>query len=178
MNNKRGFTIIELIVVIAIIAVLSSIVMVGVNNFRAKARDARRVSDLRNIRKALEMYFVDNGFYPPSGCGYDCNGYFVSYDPSSWQTLENYLKPYISSLPKDPVNSACAPWGDDCYSYTYGNVGRYIYANQYDLTGQFEIKNNPLACQFKGYKFYFDNYYGWCAQSGGGYSNYLYETSP
>ncbi|MDP2741242.1 MAG: prepilin-type N-terminal cleavage/methylation domain-containing protein [bacterium] len=172
-----GFTIIELIVVIAIIAVLASIVMVNVSSFRAKARDARRISDLRNIRTALDMYFVDNGFYPPSGCGYDCNGYSYSYN-SSWQTLENYLKPYLSSLPKDPINSGCPPWSNDCYSYSYGNVGNTVYTPQYDLTGQLEIKNNPLACKSKCYKWYFNASYSWCTDCGGSYSNYIYEASP
>lgn len=178
-NKNKAFTIIELLVVIAIIAVLAAIVITNVSGYVAKARDDRRIVDLQNIRKALEMYYADNGFYPPSSCGYDCNGYYVSYSFSSWATLENYLKPYLSSLPKDPINSNCAPWSiGDCYSYTYGNVGRYTYVSQYDLTGRLEVKDNPLACKFQCYKFYFNSVNQWCTQCGGGYNNYVYEASP
>jgi len=175
-NQQSGFTIIELIVVIAIIAVLSGIVLLNINQYQTKARDARRISDLDNIRKALEMYRAANGYYPPSGCGYDCNGYFYSAN-SSWQTLENYLKPYISSLPKDPINNATAPWTDGNYSYAYGNVGRYTHANQYDLTAQLETANHQLSCKNKCTKYFYDTI-NWCSACGGSYSNQIYEASP
>jgi len=63
---NRGFTLIELLVVIAIIGVLASVILVSLNSARAKARDARRKADLRNITVALEMYKNDAGTYPVS----------------------------------------------------------------------------------------------------------------
>ncbi len=56
MQNKKGFTLIELLVVIAIIGILSSTVIASLNNARMKARDARRVSDLSQIRLAMELF--------------------------------------------------------------------------------------------------------------------------
>ncbi|MEK7541735.1 MAG: prepilin-type N-terminal cleavage/methylation domain-containing protein [Patescibacteria group bacterium] len=114
--RRRGFTLIELLVVISIIGLLSSIVLTSVNSARAKARDARRIADLNQIRTALEFYFDANGYYPQSNCGWDCNGYRHSYD-SSWDALANDLRPYLPTLPKDPTNSACAPWDGGCLSY-------------------------------------------------------------
>jgi prepilin-type N-terminal cleavage/methylation domain-containing protein len=54
--NKKGFTLIELLVVIAIIGMLAGIVLVSMGTARAKARDARRMSDLRQLVSAQEMY--------------------------------------------------------------------------------------------------------------------------
>jgi len=77
---EKGFTLIELLVVVAIIGILSSITMASLNSARAKARDARRMSDLSQIRNALYMYFdkYGNWMEAGSGCGYngDGNGWF------------------------------------------------------------------------------------------------------
>jgi len=55
--KSMGFTLIELLVVISIIGLLSSIVLTSVNSARAKARDARRLADLRQIQNALALYY-------------------------------------------------------------------------------------------------------------------------
>ncbi len=62
--DKKGFTLIELLVVISIIGLLSSVVLTSVNSARAKARDARRITDLKQIQTALEFYYDTNGSYP------------------------------------------------------------------------------------------------------------------
>lgn len=76
-----GFTLIELLVVIAIIGLLSVIAVISLNSARAKARDARRVSDVKQLSKLLEMQAtVGAGTEPLTGCtGSDvltttCNG--------------------------------------------------------------------------------------------------------
>ena len=66
---KRGFTLVELLVVIAIIALLSTLSVVALNSARAKARDARRQSDIKQIRTALDMYFDSNLTYPANCAG-------------------------------------------------------------------------------------------------------------
>ena len=120
--RQKGFTLIELLVVISIIGLLSSIVLTSVNSARAKARDARRIADLNQIRTALEFYFDANGFYPQSDCGWDCNEYRRSYT-NGWDALATDLSPYLPTLPKDPLNSgSCPPWNAGCYTYAYGNV--------------------------------------------------------
>jgi len=54
---KSGFTLIELLVVIAIIGVLASIVLASLNTARRKSRDARRITDIKQIQLALELYY-------------------------------------------------------------------------------------------------------------------------
>ena len=63
-NRQLGFTLAELLVVIAIIGLLSTMAVVSVSSARAKARDARRVSDIKQIQTSLELYFSDMGTYP------------------------------------------------------------------------------------------------------------------
>src|SRR3989344_1264250 len=172
-DRKGGFTLIELLMSIALIALLASFVATSVFSSRTKANDARRISDLEQVRNALELFHSENGYYPPSGCGWDCTGYNYSYITSgetSWGALPTYLAPYMGSMPIDPINSACPPWNDDCHSYAYGNVGRYLYPDSYDLTTNFETSSHPFRCGVRGYKWHFTNAF-WCTAFGGSYSN-------
>ncbi|MEK7188917.1 MAG: type II secretion system protein [Patescibacteria group bacterium] len=63
-KNHAGFTLIELLVVISIIGILSTLAVVSLNNARVKARDAKRVSDIRQVQTALELYASDKNGYP------------------------------------------------------------------------------------------------------------------
>lgn len=64
MMYKRGFTLVELLVVIAIIGILASIVMVSLRTAQMKARDTKRIADIKAIQLALETYYNDNLMYP------------------------------------------------------------------------------------------------------------------
>ena len=64
---KKSFTLIELLVVIAIIGILAAIALPSLANVRAKARDARRLTDLDQMAKAMELYFSDYNHIIPFG---------------------------------------------------------------------------------------------------------------
>lgn len=73
-HTRRGFSLIELLVVIAIIGILSALILASVTSSRAKARDARRVSGVIEIQKALELYFDLKQTYPsttPANSAFD-----------------------------------------------------------------------------------------------------------
>lgn len=128
MNNKRsnkGFTLIELLVVIAIIGLLASIVLVSLNSARAKARDARRVSEMKAIQTAIEMYADDhNGEYFSTGGHLVCLGIPSSEQcwggPHGNDALNTALAPYLAKIPKDPL------YGGRIYgAYTYRSPGKW-----------------------------------------------------
>ncbi|PIR78043.1 MAG: hypothetical protein COU28_03775 [Candidatus Magasanikbacteria bacterium CG10_big_fil_rev_8_21_14_0_10_36_16] len=62
--NKKGFTLIELLVVIAIIGVLSTLAVVALGSARQKANDAKRLSDIKQVQTALELFYTDHSSYP------------------------------------------------------------------------------------------------------------------
>jgi len=60
-KNNKGFTLIELLIVIAIIGLLAGIVLVSLQGARVKAKDARIIADMDQLRSIAEMYYIDNG---------------------------------------------------------------------------------------------------------------------
>lgn len=66
-KNYKGFTLIELLVVIAIIGLLSTLAVVALNSARQKSRDAKRVSDIKQVQTSLELFFADQNGYPNEG---------------------------------------------------------------------------------------------------------------
>jgi prepilin-type N-terminal cleavage/methylation domain-containing protein len=62
--RQAGFTLIEMLVVVAIIGLLSSVVLVGIGPARSRARDARRIADIRQVQNGLESYHSESGRYP------------------------------------------------------------------------------------------------------------------
>ncbi len=64
IHTKRGFTLIELLVVIAIIGVLSAVVLASLTTARQKARDSKRIAEVGQIQKALDLYYDINQTYP------------------------------------------------------------------------------------------------------------------
>lgn len=99
--GRSGFTLLELLTVIAIMGLLSSAVFVGVSRQIKKSHDAKRKTDVHELQVALESYFVDNQKYPVS---LPATGQPLA--SADGQTI------YLNKMPADPLTR-------DPYLYTY-----------------------------------------------------------
>ena len=143
-DARRGFTLIEILVVVAIIAILSSVILIGLGPTRKLGRDARRISDLRQVQNGLEIYFNKCGYYPGgTQSGATCVGSYTT--NNTWGTgsgsgrtgmtgalINSNLG--ISSAPDDPSS----PVQDYIYQALTGGRG-------YVMATQLEDASNPAA---------------------------------
>lgn len=136
---RKGFTLIEMLIVIAIIGILASMVLVGLGPVQRQGRDSRRISDLRQVQNALELYYNKCGFYPGpvQTNAASCSSYVQI---TTWSSLTTSLSGTgsvigINSIPNDPSS------GKD-YFYGTNSVG-----SSYVLGAQLEDVNNPNLSQ-------------------------------
>ena len=117
---KKGFTLVELLVVIAIIALLSTLSVVALNSARAKSRDARRQSDIKQIRTALELYYDANNQQYPSGSDLELGTDDAAcLNQNGWTTTAGCASDtiFMQKVPTDPVP------GTHSYIYNVGGSG-------------------------------------------------------
>ncbi len=136
---QKGLTLIELIVVCAIIGIFAAAVIAALNPFEQlkKTTDAKRKADIGQVQRALELYYQDQGRYPPSSADYKIyiNPQTINWG-SSWQ-------PYIGKLPSDSNLS---------HTYIYysppaaNGQTYYIYANLERGAKDTQVCNAGNAC--------------------------------
>lgn len=137
-----GFTLIELLVVIAIIGLLATIVAVSVNHARQKARDAKRINDLKQFSTALELCYDKLGSYA-------INGETVLNTPCSRETLQD------NDFMGSPCPPYCSGWQQKCseflnlpptdpsgYNYIIHNTADY---QHYVLLAQLETNTYAMS---------------------------------
>ena len=115
---QQGFSLIEIMVVVVILGILAALVVPNIMNRPEQARIVKASQDVKSIQNALELYKLDNGFYPSTDQGLDA---LVS-KPTTTPIPQNWNQ-YLQSLPKDP-------WGN---AYHYLNPGQHgevdVYTN-------------------------------------------------
>lgn len=128
-----GFTLIELLVVIAIIGVLASIVLASLNSARAKSRDARRLTDIKQIQLALELYFDGAGASNyPVGTALAANCTLaLNYG------LQVMAGSYLPQIPRDPLSGNTDATAI-CYTYASGILNGGTARTSYHLTATLE----------------------------------------
>nr|MDD3720845.1 type II secretion system protein [Candidatus Gracilibacteria bacterium] len=115
-NSKKAFTLVELIVVITILAILGSIAFISLQSYTKNARDGQRLSDINNIRKNLELFLTEKGFYPTPD-----NGVNITYSGSTaWiqGTVGDNVIKNLQKLNKKPTD----PLTQNEYTYSITNL--------------------------------------------------------
>ncbi len=96
MFNKKGFTLVEILIVIGVIGVIISLVLPSLLDVRKKTKDDQRVADLKSAAQSLELFKLKCGFYPGSIVNSECRGAVtpnnIGDDPNNWQELSDILK--------------------------------------------------------------------------------------
>ena len=155
--NKKGFTLIELMVAVSIMAILATLGLMMFTKVQSTARDARRKQDLNSLKSALELYYTRNSIYPP-GAGTTT---YHSNTGSEWTTGGFYSEMvastpnYINVLPNDPL---CKTPASSCdYYYVYYSDGY-----TYKITARLENSLDSVSL---------------CTFSGGSFSPFCYEVT-
>jgi type II secretion system protein G len=117
--KRRGFTLVELLIVLAIIGILSTITFNTLQHQRMKARDAKRKADFDALRKSLELYYTSHEQYPVQDSGFIC----IEGTTPEATAFQVSMEDYISYIPEDPKFGQNYPSGtSSCYYYaTEGN---------------------------------------------------------
>ena len=124
-KTHQAFTLIELLIVVAIIGILAAIAVPNFLNAQIRAKVSRAVSDMKTQETALEMYQLDNNAYPP------CNqprepGWVNNWHPNEVR-LYRLTTPiaYISSIPRDPFATFSNPADFEQWGWAYDYVNNY-----------------------------------------------------
>ncbi|MDQ5932109.1 MAG: ral secretion pathway protein [Patescibacteria group bacterium] len=124
---RRGFTIVELLIVIVVIGILAAITLVAFNSVQAGARDSDRKAAVAALIRGLELYYGENGRYPTSSGSTTINASWSTTADASWAHLENQLRPYMGSVPNEPRSTpGVAAMNAGGYNFDYyANASNY-----------------------------------------------------
>lgn len=126
IKKQRAFTLVELLVVIAIIGILATLSLVSFNVIRSKSRDAKRIADISQMQKALEIFFSDQGRYPTQ---------------EEWNSgvLEVENITYLNKIPEATLSKYCPN------SYAYSpDISSSQYTINFCLENDRDILNSGL----------------------------------
>ena len=128
MKNQKGFTLIEIMVVVIILGLLAGLVLPKILGREEEARVGTAKTQIRSLESALDGFKLDNGFYPATDQGLEAliKKPETGRIPDKWRE-GGYLKP--ARIPKDP-------WGHDYHYFSPGNDGREYEIISYGPDGE------------------------------------------
>ncbi len=151
--KQKGFTIVELLIVIVVIAILAAISVVAYNGIQSRAENAKTVAAVTSWVKALQMYRLDTGSYPSvHSCLGDTSTYTDSHNGRCWgtntdgtwvvsTTFLSQMSPYLSTYPAPSNKDVHANSGGNQYRgamyYRYGAGAERIYVQILGISGSY-----------------------------------------
>ena len=139
---RQGFTLVELIVTIAIFALIANITLVSLNKAKRESRDTKRLSDIAQLRSALHLYSIDKSSYPAGDSLALGTASHLILDDSGWQDGSAPQSPiFMYSVPRDPkmknqtTGLACTSSSTGSCDYGYTNTGDNNYIIYFYLEG-------------------------------------------
>ena len=141
IKNKKGFTLIELIVVIGIFALIANVALVSLSKAKRESRDTKRLSDIAQLRSALHLYSIENLSYPIGNGEALGTGTNLVLDTTGW--TDTPISPiFMYSVPRDSrmitqTPSACTADSNDVCDYGY-----YLYPDGTDYVIYFYLEGN------------------------------------
>lgn len=115
MRSQKGFTLIEIMVVVVIVGILGALVVPNIMGRTGEARATAAKSDIQSISNALDLYKLDNHAYPSTDQGLDA----LVNKPSGYPEPKNWnADGYLQRLPQDP-------WGNEYKYMSPGTQGAF-----------------------------------------------------
>lgn len=143
---NKGFSLTELMVVVALIGLLAVMGYRGYSYYLAKARDAIRLNDLRNLRIALRQYTIDHGKYPPNPNQAVGDACLIGQQPDCLKELKPYLQ---NGIPKPPgIPPWASRWGYENVSWEGYAYHKYSNSRSAVLHVTLETRRNASPCEF------------------------------
>lgn len=130
-SSKKGFTLVELLIVIFIMVLLAALVLAATQGARQRSRDGRRKADVDQIKKAMELYRSDNGGNVPDA---SCTAASPCLSSTAGSWIAGLAPTYIPAVLKDPSNNGS-------YVYRFGN-NRAAGGTDFEIDAAFEDASN------------------------------------
>jgi prepilin-type N-terminal cleavage/methylation domain-containing protein len=138
-KQQPGFTIVELLIVVVVIAILAAVTIVSYNGIQARAKVSASIAEIKSVNSAIQLYHAENGVYPSTGGVWNGLNQEVNYVPL-------VIPKYISKLPQlsGPVPPTGTPYTTTgfyppAYAYRSDGINYKLMAHNNGLCG--EVKN-------------------------------------
>lgn len=144
MKTQRGMTLIEILVVVAIIGLLAGLITINLNKAREKSRDKRRIADVESIAQALTLYYSANRQYPKTSNNTSLETFILDSSSTAannvYTTLTDFTNKYLTSKPTSPKQGLTT--GSNQYIY---QTNRSQFQVQTDLEDDSPCSGSGLA---------------------------------
>ena len=158
-NKQRGFTIVELLIVIVVIAILAAITVVAFNGIQNRSKNAKTVSAVTAWSKAIKLYNADTGSWPTVHSCLGSSTTYIGNNSQCWNsttwvvsaTFTNQLAPYMNSFP-EPDTTDIADVNTPRRGALYHTTNRDIYAAFTGITTcpDIGLRNTTTTTEAKG----------------------------